>query len=152
MSLLHLEPAEVPYVIRSEELGVGKLWNRENGLLEINTPETTGDQHYEQDPIIRQLREKIIEKEACSSCYAALIQALKHIVQTQNSIRLDDYLFAIGRGYRDSGEKEFTESGKKIIAVGACTAGCTSGCADGIPGCPPTAESIAARILGQTSI
>ena len=129
-TLIGLKYTDIPYIARSAELGVGFLWKENrNQVLELNTPQEKSI--VSRDEIIESLAKNIDEQDACSSCYAALIGALR--VVKNNS----DTDFAIGRAFRGkSSSKIFPAS---CVGIGRCTAGFIQN----IPGCPPTTELIA---------
>ncbi len=126
VSLLGVKPEEVPYITRSAELGVGKLYDPADGLREINKEETPG-KSFVQDPILKEVASQIDQRDACSSCFANLIEALR---QTQCKEQ-----FVIGRAFRD---KALCKDIEDRIGIGNCTFNCRKH----IKGCPPSVEEI----------
>ncbi len=126
VSLLGMKPGEVPYITRAAELGVGKLYDRADELREINEPESK-ESSFTQNPILKELASQIDQRDACSSCYANLIEALR---QTKSKSQ-----FVIGRAFRDANICGNTED---RIGVGNCTFHCRTN----IKGCPPSVEDI----------
>jgi uncharacterized protein (DUF362 family) len=125
-SLLGLEISDVPYIPRASELGVGKLWDENSVLREINEPEHVPSE-FHADPIIDELSQYVDEQSACSSCYAALIKAFKDHPDIRREV-------AIGRDFR---AQDFPGDSRTGIGV------CTSGFPRFVPGCPPSPERIA---------
>ncbi len=130
VTLLNMEPEEVPYITRSAELGVGELWDPAEAIREINEPEERRDS-FSRDPILGQIAAQIDQRDACSSCYANLVEAVKRTGT--------DKQFVIGRAFRDKEACEHTD-GK--VGIGNCTSKCTNF----IKGCPPSVEEIMGRI------
>jgi uncharacterized protein (DUF362 family) len=138
VTCISLQHADIPYISRSAELGVGTLWEGDkNQVLELNTP--LQESSISQDETLKNLAGKVDERDACSSCYAALIGALR-IVEMNSEVN-----FAIGRAFREKeNSKKFSEGS---VGIGRCTAGFPQ-C---IPGCPPTTESIVQYLLSYGS-
>ncbi len=133
-SVIGYNDDDVPYIPRSAELGVGSLWDGDySAILEINDH---GEQvTYTQDPKLAELESLVVENEACSSCYASLISALR---------KLDDpekQRYAIGRFFR-TGDLPSNES--EMVGIGVCTKRFTQS----VPGCPPTPEDILKALKG----
>lgn len=127
-SVLGCSEDEVPYIARSAELGTGNLWDGdEDAILEIN--EHGDRRRYQPDPQLAELSPLIDEREACSSCYASLISALR------KSETPDLFHYAVGRYFRDG---KLPENSDETVGVGICT----SRFRKNIPGCPPTPEDI----------
>ncbi len=127
-SVIGYEDEDVPYIPRSQELGVGSLWDGDPAaVLEIN--DHGGQKTYTQDPKLAELENLIVEKEACSSCYASLISALRQIENPEQR------RYAIGRFFRRG---ELPEHEEEMIGIGVCT----SRLSNSIAGCPPSAEEI----------
>ncbi|NQT61000.1 MAG: DUF362 domain-containing protein [Bacteroidetes bacterium] len=136
-TFIGLNYSDIPYISRSAELGVGLLWEgNQNQILELNTPEQKHT--VSRDKVLEGLAKRVDEQEACSSCYAALIGALRSVED------LGSAGFAIGRAFRGtSSSQKFISS---CIGIGTCTAGFTHS----VPGCPPTSEVIAQIISELT--
>ncbi|MGM0432462.1 MAG: DUF362 domain-containing protein [Spirochaetota bacterium] len=132
VTVFELEPADVPYILRSEELSVGTAWNSSSQLREINEPVNV-QQQVAQDPLLDQLGKMVDQRDACSTCYASLIHALKE-AGTQPT---EEVSFAIGRAFRDS-EAASEAQKQQLLGIGSCTRHFTRF----VPGCPPTPEAI----------
>jgi uncharacterized protein (DUF362 family) len=124
-SILGWEPADIPYITRSAELGVGHLRNEETVIREINE-EARGAQRIATDPLIDELASYIDQRQACSSCYAALIQAFRDRPELRRQV-------SIGRAFRSC-----SPSGSHSFGIGSCT----QGFPDHVPGCPPSPGQI----------
>lgn len=128
VTLLGMSADDVPYITRAAELGVGRLWDDSQSLREINTLESAD--YFFKDSELEQLSLLIEQREACSSCYANLIHALK---ETPADIR-EHYRYVIGRNFRGREQK----GDRHCVGIGSCT----SCCDRNIMGCPPEAEEI----------
>ncbi len=95
VTLLGMLADEVPYIIRAAELGVGQLWDERGRLREINTQEAAGQRTFRKDPLLERLEAGIDQRDACSSCYANLIGALKEAQEIPEQLS-----YAIGRAFR----------------------------------------------------
>lgn len=127
-SVIGYTDEDIPYIGRSEELHVGSLWDGStDSVLEINDHGEAGS--YRQDEQLRELETLINEKEACSSCYAALIRALRQIEEPEA------YRYAIGRFFR-TGHLQADHS--DMVGIGVCTQRFSTS----IPGCPPSSQDI----------
>jgi len=128
-TFIGLKYSDIPYISRSAELGVGALWKGDKKqVLELNYPEHKGI--VSRDTVLETLAARIDEQDACSSCYASLIGALR-----TDDIN-DEKEFAIGRAFRGKNSSQIFST--SCVGIGRCTEGFTQN----IPGCPPTAESI----------
>ncbi|MDA3835095.1 MAG: hypothetical protein PF495_17055, partial [Spirochaetales bacterium] len=88
---------------------------------------------FKQDPLLEKLEKMTNQRNACSSCYASLIQALRESgTEPANKIT-----FAIGRTFRDSNASSELEK-QELLGIGNCTR-CFSSC---VPGCPPAVDEI----------
>ncbi|MBL7006268.1 MAG: DUF362 domain-containing protein [Spirochaetia bacterium] len=132
-TLIGLHYSDISYISLSAALKVGSLCEEDKNLvLEINTPVhkviTLRDSNLEN------FAARIDEQDACSSCYTALIGALKTAEKYEN--KSGEVTFAIGRAFRGAVQsKKFIHG---CIGIGNCTAGFTRS----VPGCPPAAEAI----------
>jgi uncharacterized protein (DUF362 family) len=119
--LIGYRAEEIEYLRIASRIGVGRLYDEEAHVLELNAgakpPHTQAN-----SGMVRRLAAHVNEDKACSACYAALIYALHHSKRPQEKIN-------IGQGFRG-----------KPGALGCGT--CTSGHKRHIPGCPPTAVEI----------
>ena len=145
--LLGLDVEEVAYILRAEELGVGTPWDESEGLLEVNSPPV---KHGEivRDPLITEIAARILPKEACSSCYAALIQAIRRYEELHGSAAddsLDDVRFAIGRGYRSVETGIVMHESEQLIGIGRCFHAAKDRM---VAGCPPSADAILEYLTG----
>ncbi len=155
--LIGLRGQEVPYIMMSQELGTGSLFDgavdiREYGL--DNYPKVT----LKPSSRVERLAKYIEEGGACSPCYGALIHALSRLEEEGQLKNITGKIF-IGREYRE--EKEGREgkispislsssqsqpqspppssvSPSPALGVGLCTAGFERH----ISGCPPKARDI----------
>lgn len=146
--LLGMEIEEVPYISRAEELGVGTAWSEEEGLLELNSAADGRGADILRDPSLAEAASLIIPKDACSSCYAALVHAIRLYREAHGSAAdrsLESSRFAIGRGYRAISPEQPVLDGKgaRIIGIGSCL-NHTKDLA--VTGCPPAAEDILAYL------
>ena len=127
-SVIGYTDEDIPYIGRSEELHVGSLWNGSpDSILEINDHGESGN--YTQDERLAELESLIDENEACSSCYAALISALRQIEEPEV------YRYAIGRFFR-TGQLPADQS--DMVGIGACTRRFSTS----VGGCPPSSQDI----------
>ncbi len=133
-SVIGYRDEDVRYIPRSEELGVGSLWDGDpSAVLEVN--EHPGKGTFTQDPRLAELEKLIDEKEACSSCYASLISALRTLDDPESM------KYAIGRYFRNG---KLPDREEDMVGIGICTSRFTRS----IAGCPPSPEDIL-RALDQ---
>lgn len=124
--LLHFSVEEVPYIVRSEELGVGSTDLASAGITTIG--EALEQEELSRPKKIVEIQDKVEEVESCSACYGNLIPALDRLKEEGLLKNLTEKI-AIGQGYR----------GKTgALGVGLCTSG-FDWC---IKGCPPEEETI----------
>ncbi len=135
-SLINLHYSDIPYITRSAELGVGSLWEGDgNHILELNNPDL--ENPVLRDESLERIVKRVDEQDACSSCYAALVGALRSMKDSGNTN------FAIGRAFKKkSSSRNFPES---CVGIGQCTAAFTRY----VPGCPPTSEEIGKLISSK---
>ncbi|MEG0942333.1 MAG: DUF362 domain-containing protein [Angelakisella sp.] len=133
-SLLGYSVAEVPYIGMAEELGVGSSCLAEDTIVELNCCAVGGDTASTRK--LRALGKHLVEKDACSACYAAAVHALARMDEQGLLDTLGEKLY-IGQGYK----------GKALDNAGI--GNCCRGFSCWVPGCPPTASDILLR-LGST--
>lgn len=142
-ALLGYTPDEIPYLTKSSALGTGNLWDGdESAVLEVNSHE--GSASVDPDPELARLKQRIDDREACSSCYAALISALRQKGQAADPIEgiqsIEGIQYAVGRYFRSG---ELPGHASHSIGIGTCT----SRFPRSVPGCPPTPEQIKKRVF-----
>ncbi len=127
--LLGLRAEEVPYILMSEQLGIGSLFDEATAIKEHrldNYPKVT----LKPSSRVKRLAQYIVEGGACSPCYGALIHALSRLEEEGHLEKFSEKIF-IGRDYKD---KESSSLG-----VGMCTARFERHIS---AGCPPKARDI----------
>ncbi len=127
-SLMGLAPEEVPYIELAERYGAGKTAWSEKDLVILNQPDAAGTQS-RPTGIVARLTRRVHQDQACSACFAALARALYTTGCGQNQ---EIY---IGQGWRGKCPEG--------LGIGRCC----SGAEDCVPGCPPTADAIAEKLL-----
>ncbi len=122
---------EIGYLQTGSAVGLGRLYDENTELIELNQEHKPVTQHSDRG-IAARLRKYIREDQACSACYSALIFAL-HQTDSRTLNKLSDKI-NIGQGFR----------GKEgLLGCGNCTAGHRSY----VKGCPPSAVDVAAHLL-----
>lgn len=126
-SIMGLQPQEVPYVELAERYGAGRASWSDDDLVLLNEP-SDAEEYARPSGEVARLTKYVHEREACSACFAALVRAL----------------YASGRGrnqeiYIGQGWDGATLEG---LGIGRCCRGAEKH----VPGCPPTAESIARHL------
>lgn len=126
--LIGYRVAEVEYIGLAECLGVGSAAAGEDSIVYLNRRQAARrDEPALASREVDYLRRWILEKEACSPCYAALIFALRRLKESGQLKKLPPV--CIGQGWKERpGE----------LGVGKCT----SGCRRHVRGCPPRAGDI----------
>ena len=127
LSLMGLNPEDVPYVGLCEAYGGGSAaWSPED-ITELNQPDRSAA-YPRPRGIVAQLTRHVHENQACSACFAALTRAL----YTSRCGEKEEIY--IGQGWQ----------GKKLegLGIGRCCRGAEA-C---VPGCPPTADAIARKL------
>ena len=126
-SCMGFDPFDIGYLKLAQEFGVGSSDLENADIVELNkdeskvVPSSSG--------LVRNLSKYTVPKDACSACYANLIQALKRL-DDEGRLHRGCGPICIGQGYRGK-----TGDG---IGVGACTHGlCQS-----LGGCPPKTPEI----------
>ncbi len=128
-ALLGYEPNEIDYLRYAAEYGLGRLFDGTTTVRELNVENRPKTNPTGQGSLVKRLAGYIEEQNACSACYAALIFALN-----KTGVRPPNGKIKIGQAFR----------GKSCEGFGV--GNCTSGCTESVPGCPPTATAIAARL------
>lgn len=130
--LIGYRAAEVEYIGLAERLGVGNAAAGEDSIVYLNRRTAARrDEPALASGEVDYLRRWILEKEACSPCYAALIYALRRLKESGQLEKLPPV--CIGQGWKEKpGE----------LGVGACTRSCFRH----VRGCPPRAGDIAAAL------
>lgn len=124
-NLIGYDASEIGYLMYADELAIGKLYDENCDILELNAGNKPLNQPA-RSRIVRNLSKHIDDRSACSACYSALICALHKSGHTVNE------KIKIGQEY-----KNFSGNG---IGIGNCT----KGFSHNIKGCPPKANDIAA--------
>jgi uncharacterized protein (DUF362 family) len=127
-----VDPTEVRHLALAAKHGAGGLDLDGADIVELGEPRRCAAPR----PVGKaaRLARHIAEREACSSCYAALIHALHRMGGT--GIPAPERIH-VGQGYRG---RHFAG-----IGVGACCAGA----ARFVPGCPPSAAAIMKTLAEQ---
>jgi hypothetical protein len=128
---------DIPYIGMAEKLGVGCGDPLRAMVRELNRPgETRGDSGGlpQAGSKIRRLAQHILEQDACSACYAAVVFALSRLNQGELT-RLGEKI-AVGQGFQGQGGR---------LGSGNCCSGFDTFC----PGCPPSGAAVLAFIRGK---
>jgi uncharacterized protein (DUF362 family) len=126
-SLLGYKADEVGYIPIAAEIGVGRLYDSNAVITELNADRKPVFTNTERG-LARRLAAHTAEDGACSVCFSALINAL-------NRTGYKGEKLSIGQGFR----------GKRgTLGCGSCTAGFERF----VPGCPPTAADITEFLRG----
>jgi uncharacterized protein (DUF362 family) len=131
-TLMGISPLEVEYLRLAEEFGVGSSEILPDGLVVV------GDRRIPARPgalpgAARHLARHVVEREACSICYAGLIHAL-HRLERQGKLRHLQEKIHIGQGFKNARGKG--------IGYGQCAAGFDAV----VPGCPPNCADLYAYL------
>ena len=129
-ALMGLSPDDVPYIGLAEEYGGGSAAWEEKDILRLNKP-AEAVAHARPRGIVASLTGHVHENQACSACFAALTRAL---YMTRSGENGEIY---IGQGWR----------GQTLAGLGIGR--CCSGAAECVPGCPPTAEAVAKKLMSM---
>jgi hypothetical protein len=121
---------DIPYIGLAEKMGVGSADLRAAKVRELNRCQpATGEAGGGPSGKVRALAPRILENEACSACYAALVSALSRLGPNELS-RIREKV-SVGQGFR----------GKKGgRGAGQCCSSFSAFC----PGCPPSGADILA--------
>jgi uncharacterized protein (DUF362 family) len=123
---------DIEYLRIASEIGVGRLFDRDTEVMELNSGSKMPSPKYD-DGVCKRLSAYINEDKACSACYAALIFALQHTSTPRTKIN-------IGQGFRWHGGGE--------IGCGTCT----SMHDRYITGCPPKAIDIIEFLVNEHEV
>ncbi len=131
--LLGFDPNEVRYLGLAAQWGLGDLSSEDWELVELARPNAVPAPRSEGKAA--RLGRAVQADRACSSCYAALIHALKRFEEQGGSAAKG--AIHIGQGWK----------GKRLsgLGIGACCAGVERH----VPGCPPTAADIMAALRAR---
>ena len=147
--LLGYTPADIPYIQKAQELGIGSTaladcrihtFSDDAAQAPVITPANAYDakeMFIRPEKDLVKFRLMVNEVEACSSCYGALIPVLMRLEREGRLDSLFDRLpdgIAIGQGY---------EGKTGSFGIGRCCGGFRQN----VPGCPPDPELIYARLL-----
>jgi len=138
-TLLDIPVSDVPYITRSAEAGVGELFDEKTAdtvLLELNSPEDT----YRVPSGTRPIPSMTDQRDACSSCYGALVKTLLDLDDRTFGRLLEQFeknrspLFAVGQAFSRNQHPEADQ----VLGIGSCTSSfpCHA------RGCPPTPEQV----------
>ena len=125
--LLGLEISDVPYIGKAADLNVGQVLSADSVITYLNKGKDITS--IERTALADRLGNHIKDNNACSSCYASLMQAL---VMMEKEGDLPKEAVLIGQGYKD----------KKIPGIGIGS--CLKEASNYIKGCPPSYEEILA--------
>jgi len=125
-TLLGHGAVKIEYLQIAASLGIGKFFNANTEIKELQSEKRPQTNTTNQSQLVRQFAKYIDEENACSACYAALINALR---QTHLSA-MPVIPIKIGQSFRN----------QKCTGLGV--GNCCSGCDRYVPGCPPTAAQI----------
>lgn len=123
------EPEQIEHVKIASELGVGSMDLNVMELTELNVDRRPRGR-FKAGRMVERLGKVVEEDQACSACYANLIQALARLDERVGLKSFKRNPIHIGQGYKGK-----TGNG---LGSGICTAG-FDGC---VPGCPPTTREI----------
>lgn len=138
-------PDDIGYLTIADKIGVGSKHLEQANILELNQDTTKTKPSSSRR--VRKLAEYVAERDACSACYANLIQALARLEDTGKLHGMEKPSFAIGQGFREkksctgtgagiSSENSFYQ--KSCIGAGNCTRSFSRY----VPGCPVRAADI----------
>ena len=121
-------PHDVKYIRMAEEIGVGSSDVENADIIVLDRDESIAKPSPSRK--VQKLSQYVNAKDACSACYANLIQALARLDDEGLLYRFKDNPILIGQGYK-------TREGDGI-GIGKCT----SGIYKTIGGCPPSTPAI----------
>ena len=127
-TLMGYDPKEIEYIALAERLCVGSTDLESAVITELNRDSLKVKPS--PSKIVRDLSGNIDERDACSACYANLIQALMRLRDTGELRRFDGQKIAIGQGFRD----------QSLSCPGI--GNCTSRFETNVPGCPANTRDI----------
>lgn len=134
-SAMGYEPGDIEYIRLAASLGVGSM-----DLTKAKI--TVLDQDRSPVPAkssrkVKRLAACIVEKEACSACYANLIQALARLDDSGDLGYFKTHPIHIGQGFRG------------VAGDGIGSGNCTAGFTTYVKGCPPNAADILRVLKGE---
>ena len=127
-SLMGYDPEDIEYIRLAAELGVGSADLSRAEILELNRDETkakgrgTGR--------AAKLSRYTDQKDACSACYANLIQALARMEDAGKLGAFSGRPVSVGQGF------------KGVLGTGPASGNCTAGFKSFCRGCPPKTRDI----------
>lgn len=121
-------PEEIGYLKLSADYGVGSADLSGAEIVELN--KDTGKVKASPSRIVKELSAYTAAEDACSACFANLIQALMRLKDEGGLARFGENKIAIGQGYR----------GKSLSCPGI--GNCTREFASHVSGCPPHTPEI----------
>ena len=127
-SVMGYDPEDIEYIRLAAELGVGSMDLEHADILELNHDETKAGSRA--TGRAAKLGRYTVQKEACSACYANLIQALARL---QDEGKLGAFASApvsVGQGFRG------------VLGNGPASGNCTAGFKSFCRGCPPKTRDI----------
>ena len=133
-SLMGYYPEEVEYISIAGKLGVGSTDIEDAMITEMNRDELKVKPSPSR--IVRELSKVIYERDACSACYANLIQALMRLRDEGVFQNFDEKEISIGQGFR----------GESLSCPGI--GNCTSDFKSNVPGCPAKTIDILKYLKG----
>lgn len=124
--LMGLPTVDVPYLALAEQWGAGSMHIGLEDIVALNEP-ADAEAYPAPSGLVKSLTRRVIQDNACSACYAALVRAL--YIARENGISTARDI-AIGQGWR----------GKFFDGLGV--GNCCASAAECVRGCPPTAADI----------
>lgn len=121
-------PHDIDYIKLAADIGVGSCDIENAEIIVVSRDTTTASPSSLRK--VQQLAGFIDQKDACSACYANLIQALARLNERGMLRHLKGRCIKIGQGY------------KGIECEGIGIGNCTKGLSHNIKGCPPPASDI----------
>jgi len=132
-SAMGYEPGEIGYIKMAAELGVGSMDLKHANLIVLE--KDTCPVKMIRSRKVQALAKAVTEKNACSACYANLIQALARLEERGLLSYYKKHPVCIGQTFRD-------QSGNSL-GIGSCTCGFIHS----VPGCPPATADILKGLL-----
>ena len=122
------KPYDIDYIKIAEEIGVGSTDIENADIIVLENDESIAKPTSSRK--VQKLSQYVNSKDACSACYANLIQALARLDDEGSLHRFKNDPILIGQGYK-------AQEGSGI-GIGKCT----SGLCKTIGGCPPSTPAI----------
>ena len=131
-------PEDIGYIRIGSEIGVGSKDIAHARITELNHDSTKAKPSASGK--VRALARYAVQKEACSACWANLIQALARLQDSGELGALADRPACDGQGFRNvvPDESEAGRLASRCPGIGHCTAGFRTH----VEGCPPGASEI----------